>query len=85
MAGMTFHDHERIPTELADAIVERSRQNDQVAMYVLQLVTLHRLIVAGNGNGDEADAVRDKMDRSWNALDEVDIALVDRLYYALNE
>ena len=33
----------------------------------------------------EADAVRDKMDRSWNALDEVDIALVDRLYYALNE
>lgn len=43
------------------------------------LVQLHELIESGEGDGADADAVRDRMDVIWSQLDEVKIARLDGL------
>ena len=47
--------------------------------YVRLLIELHELIANGNGDGDEADAVRDAMDVPWQRLSDAQQSLVEDL------
>jgi tetratricopeptide (TPR) repeat protein len=66
----------------------RFMNNPEYVKSVLLLKQLHRMIVEGRGDTDEADAVRDEMDAPWYALSEEEVARVDRLgadLYTLDE
>ena len=59
-----------------------------VCVYGSLLLRLHDLIAKGQGDGSEADVVRDHMDAPWNALTEVEQERVGGLsedLYALAE
>lgn len=53
--------------------------SDALRTYATLLDRLHRMIAAGLGDGEEADAVRDDMDRPWYAMSEAEIELVRTL------
>lgn len=57
-------------------MVAPSRLGRWLAEYASHLVRLHRLIAQGQGDADEADAVRDRMDAPWNKLTEEEIRLI---------
>lgn len=63
------------PSPLIDAAYER---------YAACVRALHRLFVDGKGDGDEADALRDRMDEPWEALTSEQQALASGLTADLN-
>ena len=61
---------------------------DHLAEYVRLLHQLHRLIVDGKGESDEAEEIRDHMDYPWRHLNAEELAFVDQLsvdLYRLSE
>src|SRR5438034_643962 len=57
-------------------MVSQEKPDEQwLIEYVDRLVRLHRLIAAGQGDSDAAEAVRDEMDLPWRKMSEREIAL----------
>lgn len=52
------------------------KSRDSFRQYVELLRQLHLLMASGRGDTAEADAVRDRMDKPWDHLDET---LIDRV------
>lgn len=48
-------------------------------IYRAQLRQLHRMISKGQGDSDEADALRDEMDQSWKGMTKEECDAADRL------
>src|SRR5690242_1466770 len=66
--------HEAVTPELED--------------YANLLIQLHQRIAAGNGDSDEADALRDHMDVYWRHLNEDQVAIARQLsadLYTIND
>ena len=53
--------------------------SEALRTYATLMDRLHRLIAAGNGESDEADAIRDAMDDPWDSLSQAEIELVRTL------
>ena len=53
--------------------------DDYFSEYVRHLARLHELIAQGQGDSDEADAIRDQMDWPWNQLNRQQIELANGL------
>ncbi len=47
--------------------------------YLRLLLDLHRLMQNGNGDGSEADVIRDKMDGPWRLLSPVQELLLSKI------
>lgn len=45
--------------------------------YAQNLLILHRMISEGKGDSQEADDIRDKMDRPWLSLNAADVAAMN--------
>ncbi|MCA9163114.1 MAG: hypothetical protein KDA62_09050 [Planctomycetales bacterium] len=64
-----------------------SKSRNSFSRYARLLLRLHDAISEGRGDSDDADAIRDEMDRAWNMLDAESVGLVNGLsadLYALN-
>lgn len=55
------------------------REAANLISYVRLFVELHRLVAKGAGDSDEADELRDKLDRPWYKLSEVEKRMTDFL------
>jgi tetratricopeptide (TPR) repeat protein len=53
--------------------------------YVRLFVELHRLVASGAGNSDQADELRDQLDRPWYKLSDVEMRMTDILAANLYE
>lgn len=60
-------------------MINQTTKKSQLASYVNLLVQLHRLIVAGKGDSEEADELRDRMDAPWTRMSEPEVRLTNNL------